>query len=330
MNCRYFVNAGWPALLIILILAGCREAEDNPQPLVAPDSTAPYTFESPTRTTPLPDILKEISGMALLDDGHVVAIQDEAGILFVIDLETGRSVEQWKFGGRRDYEDLVLLDDRVVVLESNGTLFEVTDWRGPNATTREIETGLSSRFDTEGLAYDDSTGRLLLACKEYPGDNLDGYRAVYAFDIVTGRLNAEPAYLLSIAEMAPYARTAEPRNLEEKLRALIEGRKYEFGIQPSALAFHPVTGELYVLSAETKAIAVLGRDGRLRHVHLLPQALFRQPEGITFYPNGDLLISNETNAGPATIHLFTYQANAAPALEEDGNKATTQNQPASL
>jgi hypothetical protein len=307
-------------MLLIIVAAGCGGAEDIPQPLVTSDSTLSYTFDSPTRTVRLPTELKEISGIAILDEHHVVAVQDEEGILFVVDLQTGNPVEQWKFGGRRDYEDLVLLNDTVYVIESDGTLYEVTGWRGPNATTREIDTGLSSRYDTEGLAYD--AGRLFIGCKEYPGDNLEGYRAVYAFDVAAERLIEKPAYLLSIEEMAPYARAAQPRDLEGKLRALIEGRLYEFGIQPSALAFHPITGELYVLSAETKAIAVLGRDGRLRHVHLLPQALFRQPEGMAFYPNGDLLISNEINVGPATIHLFTYRREAAPKVKTESQKAT--------
>ena len=49
-------------------------------------------------------------------------------------------------------------------------------------------------YDTEGLAYDAANHRLLIACKEFPGKDLKGYKAIYAFDLKQKRLLPEPTF----------------------------------------------------------------------------------------------------------------------------------------
>jgi hypothetical protein len=58
----------------------------------------------------------------------------------------------------------------------------------------------------------------------------------------------------------------------------------------------------------TKAVVVLAASGALLAVHLLPEALFKQPEGIAFLADGDLFISNEGGGGQGTLLRFTYRA----------------------
>src|SRR5690606_4731101 len=47
---------------------------------------APYNFLHPDKTFDLPEILKEISGIALADNNTMYCIQDETGIVFKYDL----------------------------------------------------------------------------------------------------------------------------------------------------------------------------------------------------------------------------------------------------
>ena len=81
-------------------------------------------------------------------------------------------------------------------------------------------------------------------------------RAVYAFSLATQTLSAAPVFTLDRTRLdddAPF--------------------------KPSALAVHPATGEIYVLSSVRKALAVLGADGTLRAAVQLPADLYAQPEG---------------------------------------------------
>ncbi|MGI9176023.1 MAG: hypothetical protein ACR2GR_11965 [Rhodothermales bacterium] len=61
-----------------------------------------------------------------------------------------------------------------------------------------------------------------------------------------------------------------------------------------------------MLSTRPSAVAVLGPDGNLRDVHLLPD-LLGQPEGIAFMPGGDLFIASEATEDRAWLMKFTYQ-----------------------
>ena len=137
----------------------------------------------------------------------------------------------------------------------------------------------------EGLAYDASQNRLLLALKGDPGNGLEDVRAIYAYDLVAGRLLQQPVFTLSRERLDP------------------GGAPFK----PSGLALHPKTGEIYVVSGVRRALVVLSPDGELRAAVALPPRLYPQPEGITFAPDGTLYLSNEGGGGTATLLRFLPQ-----------------------
>lgn len=266
---------------------------------------APYRFDQPAAQFELPSSLHEISGLTVLDDRHLGAVQDEQANLYVIDLETGEVVGSEDFGKDDDYEGLERVGSRVYALRSDGTLFEIEDWTAPKRDARKLDTDLSSRYDTEGLAYDAANHRLLIACKEYAGKNLKRQRAIYAYDLEAGHLLPDPVFTISLGALERYRPPTDA--LSEGLRKLAAPLADLEGFKPSALAFHPITGHLYVLSSVMKAVVVLDATGDLFAVHPLPEALFKQPEGITFLADGDLFISNEGGEGNGTLLRFSYQ-----------------------
>ena len=78
--------------------------------------------------------------------------------------------------------------------------------------------------------------------------------------------------------------------------------------KPSAAAIHPLTGELYIISAVNKMLIVCDRKGRTQSTYNLPVQYFKQPEGIAFSPQGTLYISNEAaDIGVANVLIFDYK-----------------------
>jgi DNA-binding beta-propeller fold protein YncE len=136
--------------------------------------------------------------------------------------------------------------------------------------TTELKTGIPKHDNIEGLAADPANNRLLLASK-HKGK-------IYAYEPETGDLK-------------------ELWKIDEKKFA------------PSALAIHPLTNEIYVISSVSKELLVLSADGEIKASHQLTRKEFKQPEGIAFAPNGDLYISNEGRGGDGNILLFQYQKN---------------------
>ena len=262
------------------------ERASSPVVVEAPGAELPYRFNEPEAAFAFPRALREISGLTVLDEGHIGAIQDEDGLLFVLDRETGRVVAQRRFRGSGDYEGLERVGSTVWVLKSDGSLYEIRDPESDAPHSEKVDTPLRGSCDAEGLAYDEAHERLLIACKENPGRQLEGVRGIYAYDLASRTLSEAPVILLQ--------------------RAALDRENELF--KPSALGIQPSTGRIYVISSVRKALAVLEPDGTLVTVVDLPDRLFPQPEGLTFFSDGTLFIANEGGLGAATLLRFTEHA----------------------
>jgi uncharacterized protein YjiK len=264
-----------------------------------------YVFKHPDRVYELPKSLAEISGLTLLDDFHLGAIDDESNKLFVIDIRTGKVTDRRKMGGgsKLDYEAVERVGDTVYVLSSAGTIYEIRDWKSSRRITATYETGLYSRNDNEGLAYDAGNHRLLIACKEYPGKDMKGYKTVYAFDLEQKRLLPEPVFKIDLARVEVVANGGVSKKKKKSWW------KHTKQIKPAALAVHPLTQQLFIISSAKRRMIVMNSDGSLATAYKLPKKYFVQAEGMAFLPNGDLFISNErADREAATLLRFNYRS----------------------
>ena len=260
-----------------LALPACGTAPTPPDTTVAAGT---YRFDRPAARFEMPEALREISALTVLDDGHVGAVQDEEGALYVIETETGRVSAIVPFGPPGDYEGIELAAGRLFVLRADGAVLEISGWTGASATATVYETGLGAKqCDAEGLGTDGA--QLLIACKEESG----GQNLVYGFHLDTDALTEAPVLALD-----PDA---------------VPGEK---GLRPSAIAVHPVTGHTVVLSSRREALISLNASGAVVDVWDLKPAAFEQPEGLAFLPNGDVLVSSEGKKGPGVVVRVTYEA----------------------
>ncbi|MBY0479430.1 MAG: SdiA-regulated domain-containing protein [Chitinophagaceae bacterium] len=255
-----------------------KEKSNNPSAPV--QNTTGYVFATPTASWELPTDLKEISGIGLINDSVMLCQEDEKGVLYLYNLSTKQIDRTISFGKPDDYEDLAIVGQDVYVLKSNGNVHLVAGYLQTPAVTK-YKTTLSGKNDTEGLCYDPVSKSFLITCKEEQGlaEAPKSTKAVYSFNFKAGEDNAGKTLLV----------------FEEK------------DFKASAVAVHPVTGNIFVLSAGKRKLVELNRAGKLMNRYELSNELFKQPEGLTFAANGDLYISNEADGGKATIHLFKYQ-----------------------
>lgn len=289
-------------VLLLLSLAACAQPAEE-TPVKAATATSPYAFHRPDAALTLDAELDEISGLTVLADGYLAAVQDEDGTLYVIDPGTGRIEAEVDFGNDGDYEGIERVGNELWVLRSDGTLFEIENWQ-VDPDVEKHKTDLDDEHDTEGLAYDPVQHRLLIACKEYPGKGLKGQRAIYAFDVEREAL--EPAPVALIETQAVVQHLQDPR-INRVVRRLLRPLTDASGFKPSALAQDPQTRDLYVLSSVQKVIAVLTPAGALRAVWPLPEEGLAQPEGLALTPDGDLFIASEGAGGDPMLLRFSRQ-----------------------
>jgi len=268
-----------------------------------------YNLTSPDAVYTLPEALREISALAYVNPETFVCIEDEHGVLYTFNFTTSLIATQKTFGVEGDYEGIARVDQTMYVLRSDGQLFEVIGYSSEVPEIKSYETGIPAK-DLEGLCYDAPSHRLLIAAKSKSGkgEEFKDKRMVYEFDLKTGSMREEPAFTFDLQEISKFAQNAEIALSQQKKNKQGEAvLPPVINLRPSAIGVHPITGQLYLLSALSRLLLVFNMDGTAQDIRLLDPALFNQPEGITFNEKGDLFISNEGEDKPATILQFNLK-----------------------
>lgn len=298
-------------LSMILMLWACHPTPKPTEQLNSteafPQSAFPYNLNEPDRSMQMPELLKEISGLSMgYNDKYLLAVQDESGILFVIDQATGSIKRKIPFGKLGDYEGVEIVGKDVYILKNTGTLTRIQDVDNNTQETESFNTFLDKDNDVEGLGYDAAQQRLLLACKGKAGNSpaLQNRKAIYAFNLSTKTLDTLPILTIGQAEVQKYlqAHAKEPR-LEKVQEFFADPNAFEFS--PSAIAVHPLTGHLYLLSAVGNIFMAINFAGEVVYLEKLKGKVHQQPEGLCFDSKGGLFISNEAkDEMPGMIYYF--------------------------
>jgi len=244
----------------------------------------PYDLDNPDIKYPLPEYLKEISGLAYYKEEMILCVQDEKADIYVLNSNKNEIAFKYNFGKKGDYEDIAVIGQTAYVLRSDGHIFEVENFSTDDRKVTDHNTPLSAKNDTEGLTYDKTSNSLLIACKGSPSIEKEnpykGHKAIYQFDLMEMKLHKKPQLI-----------------------------RTETSYEPSGLAIHPVFDEIYLISGTGKVLIIMDRQGKVLAVHHFNSKIFRQPEGICFSPSGDLFISNEGRGGKANILRFNLRRN---------------------
>ena len=288
--------------LIFLIskLISCQNIDPDPVRPIA------YNFSKPDQTLILPDTLREISGLTYLDNTTVACVQDENGIVFIYDVVKNALQKQFTFHVDGDYEGIARVDKTLYILRSDGKLFEVSDYESADFKLNAFETGIPVS-NNEGLCYDKENDRLLIGCKSKPGKGPEfkNQRVIYGFDLKTKKLSSKPVFNFDIKTIRKFAEENDIE-LPMKSKKKEEAKEPVIKFTTSAVAIHPISKKLYLLSSTDPMLFVFDMKGNIEHIELLDREMFNKAEGITFFDNGDLLISNEGQNKKPTLLRFNY------------------------
>lgn len=258
-----------------------------------------YDLENPETRLVLPEILFEISGLTDIDQHTVACVQDEEGLVFLYDLQENRIKRQFKFGEAGDYEGITRVGNTLYILRSDGRLYEVSNYQYNKVQITEYEIDIPVK-NNEGLGYDASNNRLLIAGKSKPKDEkYEDTKVVFGFNLNTKTVSEKPVYAFSLDKIRNFIQTSQQQ------AAMADDPKVE--LHPSAIAIHPQSGDLFVLSSKDHLIYIFSAGGNLKTVYPLNEKLFNQAEGITFMDNGDMIISNEGKNDEPTLLRFKYK-----------------------
>jgi uncharacterized protein YjiK len=268
-----------------------------------------YNIHDIDRTIVLARELVEVSGLVFdTKQSTLLAVNDELGYLYELSTTSGEILSKKKFADIGDYEGLALINDEVVIARSNGKLFFYNPSINGNSTI--IRTSLSTSNNVEGITYLPYENTLLIACKgspRIPGkyEEKKG-KLICSLNLGDKLMDKDPYLLIKDKQLKQSIKSIYGNlNLTDVQLKNLESRVESFS--PSGLAIHPITEELYILSAKGSLLVVVGKDKGLKHIHFLDKDFHIQPEGICFAPNGDMFIGNEGQNGSGKIHVYHYQ-----------------------
>ncbi|MEO6538202.1 MAG: SdiA-regulated domain-containing protein [Ferruginibacter sp.] len=235
----------------------------------------------------LPQELDEISGIAYYaKDTSVFAIVDEDGLLFKVPIKYPDQAREWRFEEKKDFEDLILKDSIFYTLVSNGNIIAIKFEGSKKISTDKLDFGNTTKKENEfeSLYFDDSTGKMIVLCKDCEDDKKKKVSSFYYDD--------------SSKSFLPY--------MEIDVTVIAKKLKMDkLSLKPSAAAINPVTKDLYILCSVSKLLVITDRLGNFKDVFKLNPEIYKQPEGLAFTPAGDLIISNEVYLeGYATLLIL--------------------------
>lgn len=264
-----------------------------------------YDFSKPQLNIILPEILHEISGITIIDSTTLACIQDENGILFLYDLTHFRIRKEIAFGLNGDYEGVTKVKNTIYILRSDGNVFEIQDYTSKQIRVNEYKTGIPSN-NNEGLCYDKDNNRLLIGAKgKINKDPVNkDKRFIYEFNLSTKLLNQKPIFDYDLNSVNIFA-----KNNGIVFAKKIKGEKVievHLKLNTSEIAIHPITKKLHILSAIDHCLFICNTNGELEYIEQLNPTLFNKAEGLSFFPNGDMIITNEGQTHQPTLLKFTY------------------------
>lgn len=238
---------------------------------------ARYNLLNPDTIYELPAILREVSGITISDKKTILCVQDELGIVFEFDPHKNEIVNFFRFTDLGDFEGVATNGDLVYVLRSDGTVFNFNYRNRRNIETEIL--GINA-LNFESFTYDRASEKFYTVSKDAELNTPEAIRKVY--EVTPGNFHKPKlAQEINIDEVNDFL-----------ARELPESKKPQILFNPSAIAIHPITKEMYVLSAADRLLLIYDNKG-LKAAYPLPSEMYHKPEGITFYENGDMLISNE-------------------------------------
>ena len=289
-------------LLIVFALLGCAF---NP---IDQAFISGYNLNKPERSIILPDTLREISGLTMVDANTFACVQDENGIVFLYDMNQENLVRQFRFGVDGDYEGIARVDKAIYILRSDGTLFGISNFNSPDFKLSTYPTGIPAQ-NNEGLCYDANNHRLLIACKGKisKGPAYKDKRMIYAFDLKTKKMSPDPLFVFDLQTIKQFA-IKYVDNLPSKTKKKGNLKEPMIKFMTSSIAIHPINKKLYLLSAADHLFFVFNMNGELEYLERLNPQTFNKAEGIAFLDNGDMLITNEGQRNKPTLLRFKYEA----------------------
>ena len=139
MRAAIFIKINFLGLLLATFMGGCAQSSVSLEEAVNEDEALAYVDEVDANDTfeefaisedELAQVdYKELETALVESKKTILVVEDERGIIYIIEFKSGEIKDKIKFGDKGDYEGIALRGKTAWVLKSNGKLYQVKDFR---------------------------------------------------------------------------------------------------------------------------------------------------------------------------------------------------------
>ena len=250
----------------------------------------------------MPRDMREISGLALTADGRLFAENDEDARIYVFDPVRGEVLKKFFVGKptiHGDFEAITVSGDAIYLLASNGVIVQFDEGGdGQHVPYSVHDTHLGRECEFEGLAFDSTSGSLLMPCKNVYRKNMRGQLLIYRWKLHPSAKDSSSGLTTMTI---PVDRLAGANGWHD--------------VHPSDITIDPTTGHWLILLSHEKGLVEITPTGDVVRSISLP-GKHAQPEGIALSRGGVLMISDEaSHQSPAAITLYHWPLAADSPLQ---------------
>ncbi len=254
----------------------------------------------PTEVNLLPMGVSSFSDLTSMDSTHLVGIEPNSGDVVFLDLIDYSISSKLSLGSDHKFVAVSKIDSTLILMDSESKVYFLLPPYDVNSFASSINT--KENFNSVGICLHQSTKRLFLISEVQEKEEGQFSSFLYAFNLNRNQLKDEPIFEINSTDIETFAlnnNLSLPITFVTNSGDTIQGLDFN----PSAIAVHPKTNEIYILSSTDRSLIVYNQFGEIVNYTTLDSSIFPKPTGMTFQENGDLLISNSELLNPSIVKL---------------------------
>jgi hypothetical protein len=269
-----------------------------------------FDLVHPESVTSLPMGVNAFTDFVIMDSSHLICLDDQIGGVLVYDLFTNQTQGYLPTGIDSKITEVCKVDSTIILVDEKMDVhFLLPPYDSTSITTESLK---DKSWISSGMCLHESTNRLFFVAESDIENEIQNY-FIYTFNLNHRKLNERPLFEIKQEDIELFAIS---NNIALPTSQIDENGDTlgVFNFTPEVIAVHPKTNEIYVLSSADRSLVVYNQFGQVVNYTVLNQEIFVNPKAMTFYPNGDLLLTNSDMKNPSIVRikwnkLFQSKAN---------------------
>lgn len=258
-----------------------------------------FDLVHPESVTNLPMGVNAFTDFVMMDSTHLVCLDDQIGGVLVYDIISNQTQGYLPTGIDSKITEVTKIDSTIILVDEKMDLhFLLPPYDSSSIVTESLR---EKSWISSGMCLHEQTKRLFFVAESDIENDVQNH-LIYTFNLNQRKMSERPLFEIKPEEIELFAisnNIALPTNRMSEQADTIQ----YFTFNPDVIAVHPKTNEIYILSSENRSLVVYNQFGQVVNFTTLSEELFSQPKAMTFFPNGDLLLTNSDLKNPSVVRV---------------------------